>query len=93
MKIKSIYMYETIMLISSIITCCLFYIVLKTCLGIMFFDWFWTVFICPPFLLGAVIVWKISKNNNWISLAMRQIIATNVLLISIMAIFASVQMI
>lgn len=87
MKIKSIYMYETIMLISCIITCCLFYIVLKTCLGIMFFDWFWTVFICPPFLLGAVIVWKISKNNNWISLAMRQIIATNVLLISIMAIF------
>ena len=35
MKIKSIYMYEIIMLISSIITCCLFYIVLKTCLGIM----------------------------------------------------------
>lgn len=86
MKMKNFSIFGVTMFISSIITCCLFYIVLRTCLGIIFFDWLWTFFICPPFLLGAIIVWKIS-NNNWISLATRQIIATNILLILIMAIF------
>lgn len=65
---------------------CLIFVVLRIGLNVLFFDWLWLAFICPSFILGGAIVWKISKNDNWKKLAILEILIANLLLISTMAI-------
>ncbi len=83
---KRFWIFEAMMLVACIITCILFYAILRIGLGVLFFDWLWLTFICPPFLLGGAIVWKICKSDNWKKLAMLEIIIANLLLFSTMAI-------
>ena len=83
---KRFWIFEVIMLVACIITCALFYAVLRIGLNVLFFDWLWLAFICPSFILGGAIVWKISKNDNWKKLAILEILIANLLLISTMTI-------
>lgn len=53
---KGFWIFEIMMLIASIITCTLFYAILRIGLDVLFFDCFWLAFICPPFILGGGIV-------------------------------------
>lgn len=89
MKLKSngFWIFEVMMSVACIITCFLLYIILRVGFGVLFFDWLWLAFIYPPFILGGGIVWKISKNKNWIKLALWEFLIANILLILIMAIF------
>lgn len=82
---KRFWIFEVMMLVACIITCVLCHIKNRVRCPI-FFDWLWLAFICPPFLLGGAIVWKICKSDNWKKLAIWEIIITNLLLFSTMAI-------
>ena len=87
MKIRgrSFWIFEAMMLFSAITTCIMFQLIIAILSGKTYsvtYQLYWMFLLSLPHLLGGMVTWQISReNNNWVELARRQIFFANFILI------------
>lgn len=77
--------FEAMMFVSAIITCIIFQLIMALLSGTTYhisYHLVLLVLLCLPHLIGGIATWELShKYNNWVELALKQIIFANVLLV------------